>query len=77
MPYAYVLINVEPGEEESVLKHVRSFGEVEEVYVVYGVYDLLVKVKADTMDKLKEAVTNKIRTVNKVRSSLTLILMEG
>ena len=47
-----------------------------ESYVSYGVYDLIIKVKADTMEELKEAVTNKIRKINQVRSTLTLIMME-
>jgi DNA-binding Lrp family transcriptional regulator len=49
---------------------------VEEAYFSYGVYDLITKIKADTMDKLKEMVTRRIRTLSKVRSTLTLIMME-
>ena len=76
MPRAFVLINVETGMEDSVLKQLRSIGVVEEAFVTYGVYDLIVRVKADTMEQLKDAVTHKIRTANQVRSTLTLIMME-
>jgi DNA-binding Lrp family transcriptional regulator len=48
----------------------------EEGYVSYGVYDLIIKVKATTMEELREAVTHKIRTVDGVRSTLTLIMVE-
>jgi DNA-binding Lrp family transcriptional regulator len=44
---------------------------------VYGVYDIVAKVSADTMDKLKEIVTWKIRRLDKVRSTLTMIVVEG
>ena len=71
------MINVETGTEESVLKQLKSLGEVEEAYVSYGVYDILLKVKADSMDKLKEEVTHKIRVISEVRSTLTLIIVEG
>ena len=64
------------GAEDSVLGQLRKIGVVEEAYVSYGVYDLIIKVKADTMEELKEAVTRQIRTVNQVRSTLTLIMME-
>jgi DNA-binding Lrp family transcriptional regulator len=76
MPRAFVLINVETGSEDKVLKLLRKIGVVEEAYVSYGVYDLIIKVKADTMEDLKEAVTHKIRTANQVRSTLTLIMMD-
>jgi DNA-binding Lrp family transcriptional regulator len=77
MSCAYDLINVEPGKEEKVLEQLKTLDFVEEAYVSYGVYDLVVKVKADSMETLKEAVLNKIRSINQVRSTLTLILMEN
>jgi DNA-binding Lrp family transcriptional regulator len=76
MPRAYVLFNVESGSEDSVLKQLRNLNNVEEAYVSYGVYDLVVRVKANTMEELKDAVTHKIRTIKQVRSTLTLIMME-
>lgn len=76
MQRAYVMLNVETGAEDSVLKQLRGLGVVEEAYVSYGVYDLIVKVKADTMEALKDAVTHKIRTINQVLSTLTLIMTQ-
>jgi DNA-binding Lrp family transcriptional regulator len=76
MPRAYVLFNVESGSEDSVLKQVKSLGNVEESYISYGVYDLVIRIKADTMELLKDLVTHKIRTIKQVRSTLTLIQME-
>jgi DNA-binding Lrp family transcriptional regulator len=76
MPRAYVLINVESGSEDDVLKELKTTEGVEEAYFSYGVYDLITKIKADTMDKLKDMVTRRIRTLSKVRSTLTLIMME-
>lgn len=76
MPKAFVLINVESGAEEEVLDQIRRSEGVEEAYYSYGVYDIIAKMKAETMEKLREAVSRKLRTVNKVRSTLTLIMME-
>lgn len=73
LPSAYVLINVEANMEDSVLKDLKTLPGIDEAYVSYGVYDLIVKVKADTMENLKEMVTYKIRTVKNVRKTLTLI----
>ena len=72
---AYILINVEPGSEDKVLKELRKMNNVEEAYVSYGVYDLVIRVKADNMEELKTSVTHRIRTIEQVRSTLTLILM--
>jgi len=76
MPRAFVLINVESGSEDEVLQELKKVEGVEESYFSYGVYDIITKIKADTMDKLKELVTHRIRTLSKVRSTLTLIMME-
>jgi len=76
MPRAYVLINVESGGEDEVLLALEKINDVEESYFSYGVYDIIIKVKAESMEKLKEMVTSKIRSLNKVRSTLTLIIMK-
>ena len=77
MPLAFVLINAEIGSEDEVLAELRKLGNVKESYVVYGVYDIVAKVEAESMDKLKEIVTWKIRRLDKVRSTLTMIVVEG
>ena len=77
MASAFVLINTELGTENEVLEQLRKIDAVEESYIVYGVYDIVAKVTADTMEKLKEIVTWKVRRLDKVRSTLTMILIEG
>jgi len=77
MPIAFVLINAEIGSEEEVLNSLKDVEGVEEAYIVYGVYDIVAKIKADSMDKLKDVVTWRIRRLTKVRSSLTMIVVEG
>jgi DNA-binding Lrp family transcriptional regulator len=77
MPKAYVLLNVESGSEDPVLKQLRELSIVEEAHVSYGVYDLIVKVSSNTMDEMKEAISHKIRNIKQVRSTLTLIIVEG
>jgi DNA-binding Lrp family transcriptional regulator len=76
MPSALVLINVESGSEDEVLKELMRIDGVEESYISYGVYDLIAKIKANTMETLKELVTRKIRALSKVRSTLTLIIID-
>jgi DNA-binding Lrp family transcriptional regulator len=77
MPTAYVLINCDLGSEEEIIKQVKKLPEVVEVSGVYGVYDIVLKVKGETMDKLRETITWHIRRIDKVRSTLTMIVIEG
>jgi DNA-binding Lrp family transcriptional regulator len=76
MPKAFVLVNVEAGSEEEVLEEINKIEGVNEAYYSYGVYDIIAKIKAETMEKLRETVTQKVRTISKVRSTLTLIVVE-
>lgn len=76
MPKAFVLVNVDAGSEEEVLRAVMKVEGVNEAYYSYGVYDIIAKVGAETMEKLRETITQKIRTISQVKSTLTLIMME-
>lgn len=77
MPKAFVLINAELGAEDALIKELKSIENVTEVYVVYGVYDIVAKIESDTMEKVKETITWKIRRLERVRSTLTMIVVEG
>lgn len=77
MPLAFVLVNAEVGSEDEVVRELRKIANVKESYAVYGVYDIVAKVEAESMDKLKEIITWKIRKLDKVRSTLTMIKIEG
>jgi DNA-binding Lrp family transcriptional regulator len=74
---AFVLINADLGAEENLVKELKGIEFVKEVYVVYGVYDIVAKVESDTMEKVKETITWKIRRLDRVRSTLTMIVVEG
>jgi len=77
MPMAFVFMNIDAGGEQDVLKALRSIENVKEAHLVYGVYDLVARIEAETMDRLKEIVTWKVRRLDKVRSTLTTIVMES
>ncbi|HJT09190.1 MAG TPA: Lrp/AsnC ligand binding domain-containing protein, partial [Candidatus Nitrosotalea sp.] len=47
-----------------------------EIQGVYGVYDIIVKITADSMDRLRSIITNKIRKIDKVYSTLTMMVIE-
>jgi DNA-binding Lrp family transcriptional regulator len=77
MPKALVLINAELGHETTLVNELKKTPNVTEVYAVYGVYDVIVKVEADSMEKLREAIATKLRRLGGVKSTLTMVIVEG
>ena len=75
MSIAYILINTDLGEGEKVNEGLLQIPEVKEVYGVYGVYDFVVRIEAEDMQKLKDTITTKIRRLDHVRSTLTMIVV--
>ena len=75
MAASFVLINVEIGAEEEVLNDLRPIPEVKEAHLVYGVYDIIAIVEAPTMQELKDVISLKIRRLDKVHSTLTMIVV--
>ncbi len=70
---AYILLNVQSGMLEKVQEGLKDMVEVTEVYAVYGIYDLIVKIEFDTMDELKNQVLNNNIIVEGVKNSMTMI----
>jgi|UniRef100_A0A7C4BBM9 DNA-binding Lrp family transcriptional regulator len=77
MPKAFVLINTEIGAEDEVLAQIKNIEEVKEAYIVYGIYDLFAKVEAESIEKLKDVVSSKIRRLPKVKSTITMIVVSS
>ncbi|MCD6263321.1 Lrp/AsnC ligand binding domain-containing protein [Candidatus Bathyarchaeota archaeon] len=71
MPMVFVLINVEIGGEEEVMKNLRQIEEVKEAYLLFGVYDIIVKVEAEDRQRVEEIIIWKIRKFDKVRQTIT------
>jgi DNA-binding Lrp family transcriptional regulator len=75
MPTAIMLINAELGTERDLMIELKSIEYVKEIYEVYGVYDIVVKIESESMDKLKDTASRRIRSLKNVRSTLTMIVV--
>jgi len=71
---AFVLINAELGKD--ITNDLKQIPEVKQVYGVYGVYDYIIRVEADSMEKLKDVISSKVRQVKNIRSTLTMIVID-
>jgi DNA-binding Lrp family transcriptional regulator len=74
---AFVLINCDLGSEEAVISELKSIEDVKEVHGTFGAYDILAKVESSPIETLRETITWKIRKIQKIRSTLTLMGIEG
>ena len=80
MPIAYVLVNSDLGSDESIINEMKEILTDEkimfEIQGIYGVYDIVLKMVSDNAENLRSVITNKIRRVSKVQSTLTMMVIE-
>lgn len=81
MPTAFILLNSDLGSDQEIIVKLKEILGVEkgikfEVQGVYGIYDIVVKIDADNPDHLRSIITNKIRKIEKVQSTLTMMVIE-
>ncbi|MBT4060246.1 MAG: Lrp/AsnC family transcriptional regulator [Euryarchaeota archaeon] len=72
MAVGYVLINVKPGFELEVHSAVNELTMVEDATLLFGDYDLLVKMTSESMSQIAAAVVENIRSINGVIDTKTL-----
>jgi DNA-binding Lrp family transcriptional regulator len=72
---ALVLLNTEIGSEAGVLRELRRIANVEEAFLVYGVYDIILRIKSNSMNELKRTVTWEIRKMDHVTATQTTIIV--
>ena len=77
MAEAYILINCEIGSEEDVITALKNVDGIKEVHGTFGAYDILAKIESAQVEDLRETITWKIRKIEKIRSTLTLMGIEG
>lgn len=81
MPIAFILLNSDLGSDQEIITKIKEILSVEkglkfDVQGVYGIYDIVVKIESDNADHLRSVITNKIRKIDKVQSTLTMMVIE-
>ncbi len=76
MPSAYVLLNTEIGAEGEVVQELKKVEGVEAAFNLWGVYDVIARVRADSLAGLSEIVNRRIEKIRKVHSKLTMIVSD-
>jgi len=70
---AYVMLNCELGAEEGLIEKLKEIPQVVDVFETIGTHDMMVKIQGENFEKIREVVSRNIQTLDKVRSTLTLI----
>lgn len=70
---AFVLLNTELGQEASIMEALKGVKEINSINSLYGIYDLIIEMEAESMDRIKEIVFNKVRRLEHVKSTITLL----
>ena len=68
-------MNTEIGSEADVLRELRKMDRIEEALLVYGAYDIILRVESSSMVELKQTVTWKIRKMDYVTATQTMIII--
>ena len=77
METAYVFLNCDPGYEETIIKDLKRIDSISEVCGIYGEYDIIPKVENSERDELRKIIVWNIRKLEHVRSTLTLMKIQG
>jgi DNA-binding Lrp family transcriptional regulator len=79
MPMAYFLLNVALNHEVEVLEKIKKMFSAEksiqyEMQGVYGIYDIIIKITAESDDKIRHLALDKIKEIDKIQSAITMMV---
>ena len=74
---AYVMVNCETGMEPKVMEELRAIEEVKEIRYTFGSYDIVTKVEVSSVEALREIITLRIRKIEQIRTTTTLICKDA
>jgi DNA-binding Lrp family transcriptional regulator len=74
MPTGFVLINCETSQVDYVIEQLKKIDAVKEIQGVFGMYDILTKIKVDDKDIFTKIISTQIRRIDKLKSTLTLMI---
>ena len=71
---AFLLLNTKTGSEADVLRELKKIESIKDVTLVYGAYDIVLRVESNSINELKQTITWKIRKIDYVTETQTMIL---
>ena len=75
MPTALLLVHIEIGKENEVMTLLKNTKGAEDIYLVFGAYDIVAKIRTETIDELQEIVNNRLLKSKEIRSTTAMIII--
>ncbi|MGC9778927.1 MAG: Lrp/AsnC ligand binding domain-containing protein [Candidatus Heimdallarchaeota archaeon] len=76
MVKAYILINVKGGTEYDLFEELTKVSGLEEISLVWGLFDIILKIESDSANALDKLVTDEIRKYSNISSTMTMLIRE-
>ena len=73
MSLAYVLLKCDEGTEKEVLNKIKRIDEVKDAQGTFGPYDAVIKIESNSPKEVKQILNEKIRGLNGIHSTMTLV----
>jgi DNA-binding Lrp family transcriptional regulator len=71
---AFVLINTNYGVDDDILvDQLKKIEGISEAYRIYGIYDILVKIEARTIEQIREVIGRKLKNIRNIKSTITMV----
>ncbi len=82
MATAFFLLNVALNHEAEVIDEVKQIltkqqSIIFEIQGVYGVYDILIKITADSDDEIRHLALEKIKSIKTIQSAITMMVNDN
>ena len=77
METAFVLISCEMETSDAVTKKLQLIDKVKDAITVWGSFDVVAKVTASTSEELRDVIRKKIRTIDNIRTTMSLMITES
>ena len=77
MPSAILLLSIASGTEKAVLKRLRALEGIAEAYIVQNAFDMIVRVKAETFEKLGSIISKVKEFSQNPLGNVTMLIVEG
>ncbi len=76
MVLAYIMVRVDAGAERDVLGQLKGMSEVKDAHVIYGEWDLILKIDVKSVEDITAFVVDKLRKIKSVKLTSTMIVAE-
>ena len=76
MVFAYVLVRADAGKEREILSKVKDFSEIKDVHMIYGEWDVIIKIEVKNVESITSFVVDKLRGIDAVKLTSTMIVAE-